>query len=44
MGRHILWDYVAEKGMLLGVGCVDVLEVRLDLVQVSMALWFSSLD
>ena len=42
-GRHSLRDCVAEKVMLSCVGCVDVLEARLDLVQVSIALWLSSL-
>ena len=42
-GRHSLRDCVEEKGMLPSVGCVDVLEARLDLVQVSIALWLSSL-
>ena len=42
-GRHSLRDYVAEKGMLPCVECVDVLEVRLDLVHVSIALVLSSL-
>ena len=31
-GRHILRDCVEEKRMLPCVGCVDVLEVRIDLV------------
>ena len=42
-GRHSLRDCVAQKGMLPFVGCVDVLEARIDLVQVSIALWLSSL-
>ena len=41
-GRHILRDYVAEKGMLPCVGWIDVLKVRLDLVQVCIAMIFSS--
>ena len=42
-GRHNLRDCVAEKGMLPCVGCVDVLEVRIEMVRVSIALGLSSL-
>ena len=31
-GRHSLRDYVAEKGMLPCVGCVDVLGAKPDIV------------
>ena len=42
-GRNSQRDCVAEKGMLPGVGYIDVLEARIDLVKVSIALWMSSL-
>ena len=36
--RHSLRECVAVKGMIPCVGCVYVLETRIDLVQVSIAL------
>ena len=42
-GRNSPRDYGVEKEMIPGVGCVDALEVRLDMVQVSIALGLSSL-
>ena len=36
-GSHSLRDCEAEKGPIPGVGCVDVLRVRLALVQASLA-------
>ena len=37
-GCQGLREYEAEKGLILGVGCVDVLEVSLALVWASLAL------
>ena len=42
-GRNNLRVCATEKGMLPCVGCVDVLEVGIDLVQVSIAMWMRSL-
>ena len=40
---HGLRDYIAEKKMLLYVGCVGVGKSKLDLVHVSIAMWLSSI-
>ena len=39
---HSLRDCIAEKGMIPCVGCVCVGKANSDLVQVSIALWFSN--